>query len=455
MVCINVFGNKFKSMLTSLGIIVGTATIVLVIAIGQGGQAEVAEQYANLNAGAIDVSYERNSENIPGSERRSGSSGSSGSFGGFGGPGGGSFSGSFGGSSGGSGSANGMPDFGSMPGDFGGGSGRERKLNSERLRLDEDDMNEILNYVPDISSASIVAESSSEVTGGNLEDAAEYTVVGVDSSYQDISNLTMLIGTFITEDDDADASKVCVLGYDLANEIFGSAQAAYDSIIYINGRSFTVCGVLQSMSSVTSGITPDTTIYLPFDSAEKYVIGSTEMNPKITVVASDISKVDEIISNIQSVLQDSHPNATFTITDAGSTMEAATSSADTLALLLLAVASIVFIVGGIGIMNVLLFSVKERTKEIGILKAIGTAKKDILISFLIESNLISLFGGLVGIGISFALLPIIQNFGMRVETSVEGWLLAIVFAIVTGTVFGVYPAAKAANLSPIEALNDE
>jgi putative ABC transport system permease protein len=128
---------------------------------------------------------------------------------------------------------------------------------------------------------------------------------------------------------------------------------------------------------------------------------------------------------------------------------------DTLSLLLIAVASIVFIVGGIGIMNVLFVSVQERTREIGILKAIGCSKRDILLEFLLEANVISTFGGLVGGALSGGIEPLVTYTGMRLEPSMYGAVLALVFAIFTGTVFGFYPALKASKLVPIEALNQE
>ena len=133
-------------------------------------------------------------------------------------------------------------------------------------------------------------------------------------------------------------------------------------------------------------------------------------------------------------------------------MDAATSSANTLAMLLLAVASIVFVVGGIGIMNVLFVSVKERTQEIGILKAIGCPAGSILLEFLLEAVFMGFAGGILGIVVSFALVPVIEIFGMRLETGVTGCVLALVFALFTGTLFGFYPAYRASKLAPIEAL---
>lgn len=432
LVWVNITENKFKVVLTSLGIIVGAATIVLVIAIGRGGQMDVEDQFKNLNAGAIDIVSKTSSES------RSG--------GGF--PGGGGAPPSGGGGGGAAGGGGAPPD---MAGGFGGMMGM---LPTETVTLTEDDVEDLEIFVPDITAVSISATTKTGVTGGDLEEETQYTVAGVSPSYTAVSNLTMAVGDFLTDDDNENVSKVVVLGASLAQEIFGDAMSAYDSIIYLDGRSYVVNGVLNKMGTVSSGISPDDAIFIPYATAQKYVMGR-DIAPTITVVAQDVTQVDQVMENVQTVLTQSYPSATFTITDAGSKMEAATASADTLSTLLIAVASIVFIVGGIGIMNVLFVSVKERTKEIGILKALGSSRRDILMEFLMESNLISTFGGVMGIGLSLALLPLVQHLGMRVEPSAAGGVLALVFAIATGTIFGFYPALKAASLIPIEALSQE
>lgn len=470
-VWLNIVQNKFKVLLTSVGIIIGAATIVMVIAVGKGGQQEVANQFKNLNAGSIDISFTSNSNtrnNDSSSGRNSGSNAggmsmpSGGGMPSMGGSGGGSTNSgmpSMGGSAGGS-TNSGMPGMGGSSGGFGGFmigggmSGIDAMLNKEKVTLSEDDVEDLETFVPDIDAVSISFNTKKTVTGGELEEDTTYTIAGVKSAYQDISNLSMQIGEFITDSNDENKQKVCVLGYTVAQEIFGSALEAYDSTIYIDGRPYVVNGVLSRMGTVSSGISPDDAIFIPYRTGIKYITGN-DVSPTITVIASDVNNVSTVKTNIETVLAETYPNTTFTITDAGSKMEAAAASNNTLTMLLIVMAGIVFVVGGIGIMNVLFVSVKERTKEIGILKAIGCSKKDILIEFLLEATAISIFGGLTGVAVSFIVLPIAEHYGVSVIASVSGSVIAVIFAVVTGTLFGFYPALKAASLVPIEALTEE
>lgn len=458
LVWINLIQNKFKVVLTSIGIVVGAATIVMVIAIGRGGQMDVADQFKNLNAGAIDISYEQSTDSSSSNSKGSSKSGSTNkSLGGNGESKGNQ------GEPGGFGGGQGMPQMpgGGGQGGFGGfmaGGGNNNndssKINQEKITLSEDDMDDLKTFLPGISDITISYTTKSEVDGGELDDAESYTIAGVKNNYASMSNLTMAAGSFIESSNETNKEKVCVLGYSVAKEIFGSVEDAYDSTVYIDNRAYVVNGVISEVGTVSSGISPDDSIFIPYSTGVKYVVG-TDANPTITVIASDVDNVDNVMENIQAVLAENYPNAEFTITDAGSKMEAASESNNTLTTLLIAMAAIVFIVGGIGIMNVLFVSVKERTKEIGILKAIGCTKKDILIEFLLEACFISILGGILGVLLSFGITPIVEYFDVRVELSVVGAVLAVLFAIFTGTVFGFYPALKASKLVPVEALNEE
>lgn len=431
LVWLNLFQNKCKVFLTSTGIVVGSATIMLVIAIGTGGKLEVAEQFKNLNAGAIDISYEYNGNS------RSFGGGMPGMGGGFGGGGGG------------------MPDMGGAPDGGGMFGGMREQTNMEQIVLSESDIEILENNVSGIANTTISYTTKADAEGGNLDETVSYTIAGVKENYAQISNLEMAIGEFLTEDNDTYKERTCVLGYSVAKEMFDSVLDAYDASVYIDNRSYIVSGVLSEMGTVASGISPDEAIFIPYETGIKYLTGK-DVSPTITAVAEDVNGVGEMIEEIQTAFTANYgENIEFTISDAGSKIEAASKSNETLTLLLIAMAVIVFIVGGIGIMNVLFVSVKERTGEIGVLKAIGCARKDILIEFLLEASCISLVGAVIGVLAALGITPIIESFSVRVELSASGAVLSLLFGVLTGTLFGFYPAYKASILIPVAALNQE
>lgn len=390
-VFINIIQNKFKVLLTSLGIIVGAVTIVLVIAIGQGGEDEVMAQFSGLNAETIYVNpdYSKSSFN----------------------------------------------NIESIP------------------KLTVDIMNQIMDESTTLSAIDIRGNAYKEsVINGTKEQVA---IAGVTEEYSKVSNLDVVYGENISDIDVEDYTNVAVIGDGLAKKYFMKQEDAIGSTIKINNRTYIIKGVLGRRGDGMQGLSPDETIFIPFTTASQYVFDNNTM-PQIVALASKLSLVKramaEIKDTINYVLED---GSVYKLEDTGSRIEAATKSAKTMKLLLMSVATIVFIVGGIGIMNVLFVSVKERTKEIGILKALGSSKKDIMIQFILESVIISVFGGVVGILLSVYIMPLMKYTNIPVTPSVSGKVMALIFAVVTGTLFGIYPAYKAANLKPIEALSYE
>ena len=440
LVWLNLSQNKFKVILTSIGIVVGSATIMLVLAIGTGGKEEVAEQFKNLNAGAIDISCD-SSDSGGFSFEMPGGGGSVTVTNMGGGPGGGSGGGTSGGPGGGM--------------DFGGFFGFGQEEESEAVTLTSEDCDDLATFVSGISATTVSYSTTASVEGGDMTSASYYTIAGVEDNYAAISNLEMAIGDFLTEENNESKEKVCVLGATVAKEIFGSAYDAYDGIVYIDGRPYIVSGVLSEMGTVASGISPDTAIYIPYETGIKYITG-TNISPTITVIAEDVNQVDTVMTDVESALKESYPNTTFTISDAGSKMEAASASNETLTLLLISMAVIVFIVGGIGIMNIMLVSVTERTREIGIRKSLGARTKDILTQFLIEAMILAVIGGIIGtaLGIGVAALGT-SVAGTPLALNMQSILLAVAFSAGVGLCFGFFPARKAARLDPIEALRYE
>ena len=429
LVWINICGNKSKVLLTSLGIIVGAATIVIVIAIGLGGQKDVQEQFKNLNAGTITIADNSGSTSGRGS-----------AMGGMmpGGFSGGRVSGGTGGSRG-----------GGFSGMMAGGVQQIKKTT-----FTETDVEELLWFIPNIDTITLMVNTSSGVEGGTLEEELSSTIVGVTDDYVEISNLELQMGSFFTDEDNEYLERVAVLGYQAAVDIFDNIFDAYGSQININNKKYDVVGVLTETGSTVSGITLDSALFIPYNSAVKYVAG-TNASPKMIAIVDDISQIESTIGDIETLLTEMYPKGSFSVADSGSQVAASQASANTMSILLIAVASVVFVVGGIGIMNVLFVSVKERTREIGILKALGSSRKDILLQFLLEANIISVFGGVVGVIVGYLLMPVVRLSGMSVVASTSASVIALLFAIFTGTVFGFYPAWQAACLKPIDALNHE
>ena len=390
-VMINILQNKVKVMLTSIGIIVGSVTIVMVIAIGRGGEEEVKAQFSGLSAETVYVNLDYMKI--------------------------------------------GNKDFSEIP------------------KLTQDLMEQMMDESQTLKGIYLRGDAYSEVT---LNGKTEYiSVTGVTEGYSLVSNLETAYGENISEFDVEEMTSVAVIGEGIAKRYYPNVEEAIGSTIRIGDKAFTIIGILERKGDGLQGLSADDTIFIPFTTAEQSILNEYTM-PQIVALSKDLSTVKfsmkEMKSTLNYVLDD---GSYYTLEDAGSRIEAATQSAGTMNMLLIAMATIVFIVGGIGIMNVLFLSIKERTKEIGILKALGSSKEEILLQFLFESVIISTFGGIMGVLLSYLLMPLMKYTNTPVSPSIEGQIIAIIFAMITGTLFGLYPAYKASQLKPIEALSYE
>ncbi len=387
LIFVNIKANKFRVFLTMLGIIVGAATIIMVVGIGKASQEAVEDQFALLNVGTLYI------QTAPGS-------GSS-------------------------------------------------------FKLGIDDMEMIVEKSEYIADATITVATRENMA--SPYGSYDGSVNGVTDNFDDLNNLSMLAGNFIEPGDNESRRRVVVLGQNVAEAIYEDAYSALGQQVTISGRKYEVVGVIDRIGDAVQGISVDDSGFMPYETVVNYILGSSS-KPRIIAVANNIDSVAPAIIEIENIFMDEYRStggADIAIRDAGSKLVAAQDSAKTMSVLLISIAVITLIVGGIGIMNVLFVSVKERTKEIGILKALGAKKSDILLEFLLESIIISGMGGIVGIAFSFILTPFIEYLEVSVSPSINGYIVAFVFSVVTGTFFGYYPATRAAQLKPIDALRYE
>jgi putative ABC transport system permease protein len=392
--------NKMRSILTMLGIIIGVSAVIAMIAVGSGAKARIAEQIASMGSNLLIV--------------LSGSSTSGGMRWGS----------------------------GTVP------------------TLTVDDSKAILSEVPAVKYVAPNLQGVAQVVYGNQNWST--SVNGTTPEVLDIREWPVVSGRPFTQQDVDGATKVCLLGKTVVDNLFGGIDPI-GQIIRIKKVPFTVVGVLGSKGQTTFGQDQDDTIFVPLTTAQKRLFGMQfpGMVRVIAVQAKEPELMKEAEDQINALLRQRHriqpsQDNDFTVRNLTEVMASAQQSANVMSLLLGAIASISLIVGGIGIMNIMLVSVTERTREIGIRIAVGAKSKDILLQFLIESLVLSLIGGILGITIGVGGTYILSSFTQwPTLLSIQAIFLAFFFAGSVGVFFGFYPARKASLLDPIEALRYE
>jgi putative ABC transport system permease protein len=389
--------NKMRSVLTSLGIIIGVGAVIAMVGIGEGAKSQVEAQIASLGRNVILV--------FSGSITRSGVHTGWGSAGTLT-----------------------IPD-------------------ADAIRLE----------IKDVVGVSPEVRRGFQVAAGNQNWFT--TVVGGSESYFQIRQWALDIGMGFTEQDVRGGTKVCVIGKTAAQELFGD-EDPIGQIVRISGVPFTILGVLSPKGLSVMGTDQDDVIIMPYTSAMKRLMGVTTLRSML-VQTADADDLESVREQITGLLRQRHrinpgKDDDFTVRTQEEIAQMATATSRVMSLLLAAIACVSLVVGGIGIMNIMLVSVTERTREIGIRMAVGARPRDILLQFLIEAVTLSSLGGLLGIALGIGSAKIIAwQAEWPVLISAQSIIISFVFSAAIGIFFGFYPARKAARLDPIEALRYE
>jgi putative ABC transport system permease protein len=389
--------SRIRSFLTMLGIIIGVGSVVALVAVGQGASSGITDRISSLGTNLLTINA------------------------------GASFSGGF----------------------------RQAAGSATTLTLEDA---EAVKALDGVAAVSPELSSSQTVVAGDLNTTT--TILGTSQDYLTVRAYELWQGSFLTDTANEQELRVAVLGSTTADDLELGADAV-GSTVSIGGIPFEVVGILQSKGSSTS-TSADDQVLVPVSTLKKYFTGSSSSGVRsIGVSVASAEEMATVKSDITALLEERHEigadeSDDFSVADQTQLLATATSIYGVLTVLLVGVASISLIVGGIGIMNIMLVSVRERTREIGIRKAIGARNRDILLQFLVEALVLSVLGGLIGV--------IVGLVASAVISALAGWgftfnpltlVVATAFSLVVGVVFGVWPARQAARLNPIAALRFE
>lgn len=327
----------------------------------------------------------------------------------------------------------------------------------EGVKLTYDDMQAIEKQVDGIANISASVNRSYQMVAGNQNWTSR--VEGTTPSSFTISSLEVEDGRVLNERDLVSRGRVAVIGKTVADSLFPEGNPV-GKIMRINKASFQVIGVLKSKGQGSMGMDQDDVVYVPLTTAQNRMMGITNVQ-RIAVQAENENVINDVQADVEQVLRTRHKikegaNDDFTVGNMAQIMETMMSTANNITILLGCIAAISLLVGGIGIMNIMLVSVTERTREIGIRKALGATYNNILLQFLVESMVIGIIGGTLGVILGIGASCIISSMaGWNTVISVWAIVIAVIFSVGIGLFFGIYPARKAALLDPIDALRYE
>ena len=392
--------NKLRAFLTMLGIIIGVASVITMIAIGEGSKASIQSNISQMGSNMIYVN--------PGADR---------------GPGG----------------------------------ARQEASAMQTLKIKDYEL--LASEAKMVKAISPTVQSGGQFIYGNNNTPS--TLYGVSVGYLDVRQLQVEEGEMFDDEDVRLSAKVCVIGRTVANELFPGGEDPVGKVVRFKSIPFRIVGVLKSKGYNTFGMDQDNLVLAPYSTVMKRILAVTHLS-NITASALTEAYTDEAIEEITTLLRRSHKlragidEDNFTIRSQKEMMEMMNSTANVMTTLLLCVACISLIVGGIGIMNIMFVSVTERTKEIGLRMSVGARGIDILSQFLIEAVLMSITGGIIGVLFGMLITYGITTFAQW-PVQIQPWSVMLSFAVCTftGIFFGWYPAKKAANLDPIEAIRYE
>lgn len=394
--------NKMRSSLTILGIIIGVASVIAMVSLGRGVQYEVNSQLSGTGANQITV--------FP------------------------------------------FPD--------------PEVRNPQPLTLEDAQAIESQLASAGVRAVAAYVQTSGTITFGS--ETSTSSIYGVTPNFGSVNNLDLTEGTFISEQHQAGQSAVAVIGSRLAKRLFNRERGIVGELVRVEGQPYRIIGVLKSKGGGGLSLTStDNALLVPLSTARQRLAPRNHRSEvdALTVDIATAEQVDSAIIAMEQVLRVRHRTPVglddFTVFVSQDLLDALNQVTGVLTIFLGGVAGISLVVGGIGIMNIMLVSVTERTREIGLRKALGARKRDILIQFLVESALLSLFGGLIGIALGWligfvvGLIAASNGAPITAQVGLDAILLATLFSSAIGIFFGFYPANRAANLQPVEALRSE